>query len=221
MKYYKKRIPEKWQVFAYESDGSQDAHIAIDMISISKEEALEIANQPPVDAIVLDILRTSSTQRNWSFPPAAYQEAIGQIAVDSSSLEVFIRTVIWHIAGLDSVTGRAFTGKARIAELTEMLKALIEHHAPKLKDATTNICTRIKSAFDRRSVYIHQVWTVHESGLPGIGKLFLERYERLETITPVPLSDMYQLSVDFRAIQADLMSTILHPLLNTEKESEG
>ena len=126
MKYYKKLIPEKWQVFAFEADGSQDSYVSEDMIAITDEQAQEIASSNPQDPLVLDILRSGSTHRNWTWPPKVYQEAIGQIAVSSSSIEVFIRTVIWHIAGLDSVTGRAFTGKARIGELTEMLKALIE-----------------------------------------------------------------------------------------------
>ena len=130
MKYYKKLVPEKWEVFAFESDGSQDSYVSEDMIAISSEEAESLASTTPKDPLVLDIIRSGSSQRNWSWPPKAYQEAIGQIAVCSSSIEVLIRTVIWHIAGLDSITGRAFTGKARISELIETLKALIECKAP-------------------------------------------------------------------------------------------
>ncbi len=119
MKYYKKRIPSKWQVFAFESDGSQDDYISDDMVSITEDKATEIANSPPKDAIALDVIRNASTTRNWSWPPKEYQEAIGQIAVHSSSIKVFIRTVIWHVSGLDSITGRAFTGKMRINDLIE------------------------------------------------------------------------------------------------------
>ena len=120
MKYYKKLIPEKWQVFAFENDGSQDSHISSDMLAITPEQAQEIASATPTDSLVLDILRSGSTQRNWTWPPKAYQEAIGQVVVGSSSIEVLIRTVIWHIAGLDSISGRAFTGKARISELRKV-----------------------------------------------------------------------------------------------------
>ncbi len=212
MKYYKKLIPEKWQVFAFEADGSQDSYVSEDMISITPEQAQEIASTSPQDPLVLDIIRSGSTQRNWSWPPKAYQEAIGQIAASSSSIEVLIRTVIWHIAGLDSITGRAFTGKARISELTEMLKALIECKAPHLKDQAALISTKIKSVFDRRAVYIHQVWTI-QNGAPAVGKLFIERYERLEKLTTVSLSDMYKLADEMNQIQADLMTSILTPLL--------
>ena len=190
MKHFKKLIPAKWQVFAFEADGSQDNYVSADMIAITPEEAQEIASRAPQDGLVLDILRSSSTKRNWTWPPKAYQEAIGQVVVISSSIEVLIRTVIWHIAGLDSVTGRAFTGKARIAELTETLKALIECKAPHLKNQAASICSRIKEAFNRRAVYVHQVWTIHEDGTPAVGKLFIERYERLEKPTPVSLVHM-------------------------------
>jgi len=218
MKYYKKLIPEKWQVFAFEADGSQDSYVSEDMIAITPEETQEIASTPPQDPLVLDILRNGSTQRNWTWPPKAYQEAIGQIAVSSSNIEVLIRTVIWHIAGLDSITGRAFTGKARISELIEMLKALIECKAPHLKNNAEQISAKIKDVFSRRAVYIHQVWTIQD-GMPAVGKLFIERYERLEKLTPVSLSDMYKLSDEMNQIRADLMDSILNPLLSREKKS--
>lgn len=213
MKHYKKLIPEKWQVFAFEADGSQDDYISEEMIAITPEEAQEIASKVPQDALVLDILRSSSAQRNWTWPPKAYQEAIGQVVVVSSSIEVLIRTVIWHIAGLDSITGRAFTGKARIGELTETLKALIECKAPHLKNQAVSISARIKEAFNRRAVYVHQVWTIQEDGTPAVGKLFIERYERLEKPTPVSLAHMYGLADEMLQIQADLMASILTPLL--------
>jgi hypothetical protein len=219
MKYYKKNIPSKWQVFAFESDGSQDAYIDTDMISITDEQAKEIANLPPTDPLTLDIIRNASTKRNWSWPPKSYQEAIGQIAVRSSSIEVLIRTVIWHISGLDSVTGRAFTGKMRVSELSEVLKALIECKAPQLKKDTSDICIDIKAAFDKRAIYIHQVWTIKD-GLPAVGKLFLERYERLETLKVVSLEDMYGLSDNMMSIENNLISKILEPLMKngiTEK----
>ncbi|MFJ5445160.1 hypothetical protein ACIKP9_02850 [Methylobacillus methanolivorans] len=212
MKYYKQLIPEKWQVYAFEADGSQDSYVSADMIAISPEQAQEIASSTPQDSLVLDILRASSTPRNWSWPPKAYQEAIGQIAVSSSSIEVLIRTVIWHIAGLDSTTGRAFTGKARVSELTEMLKALIECKAPHLKDQVGLISTKIKNVFDRRAVYIHQVWTI-QNGIPAVGKLYIERYERLEKLTSVSLGDMYKLVDDMNQVQTELMASILTPLL--------
>ena len=218
MKYYKKLIPEKWQVFAFEADGSQDSYVSKDMIAITPEQAQEIASTSPKDPLVLDILRSGSTQRNWSWPPKAYQEAIGQIAVSSSSIEVLIRTVIWHIAGLDSVTGRAFTGKARISELTAMLEALIECKAPHLKNQAAQINTKIKNVFDCRAVYIHQVWTIQD-GVPAVGKLFIERYEHLEKLTPVSLNDMYKLADEMHQIQTDLMVSILTPLISSSSIS--
>ncbi|HXU94285.1 MAG TPA: hypothetical protein VFP33_11590 [Gallionella sp.] len=215
MKYYKKNIPSKWQVFAFESDGSQDSFIESDMIAISKEEADIIASTPPVDSLALDVIRNASTKRNWNWPPKAYQEAIGQIAVSSSSIEVLIRTVIWHVSGLDSNTGRAFTGKMRISELTEVLKALIELKAPHLKSEVAEICSEIKTVFDKRAVYIHQAWSVKD-GLPAVGKLFLERYERLETLTVVSLADMYSLADSMNSIQTRLMSNVVTPLMPTQ-----
>lgn len=216
MKYYKKLIPEKWQVFAFESDGSQDSYISQDMIPITVEQAQEVASaSAPPDALALDILRSGSTQRNWAWPPRAYQEAIGQIVVNSSSIEVLIRTVIWHIAGLDSVTGRAFTGKARISELTETLKALVECKAPQLKEQAYEIITKIKDVFSRRAVYVHQVWTIQD-GIPAVGKLFIERYERLEKLKTVSLSEMYQLADEMNHIQGELMNKLLHPLISTD-----
>lgn len=213
MKYYKKLVPEKWEVFAFESDGSQDSYVSEDMIAISSEEAESLASTTPKDPLVLDIIRSGSSQRNWSWPPKAYQEAIGQIAVCSSSIEVLIRTVIWHIAGLDSITGRAFTGKARISELIETLKALIECKAPQLKDDVAQIGSRIKDVFARRAVYIHQVWTIQD-GVPAVGKLFIERYERLEKLKTVSLSDMYTLADDMNQVQSDLITSILNPLIS-------
>jgi uncharacterized protein (UPF0335 family) len=212
MKYFKKLIPEKWQVFAFEDDGSQDSYVSSDMHAITHEQAQEIASATPLDALVLDILRAGSTNRNWTWLPKAYQEAIGQVVVSSSSIEVLIRTVIWHIAGLDSITGRAFTGKTRVTELTETLKALVECKAPQLKDQAATISSKIKDVFQRRAVYVHQVWTMQD-GLPAVGKLFIERYERLENPTTVSLADMYKLADEMNQIQGDLMVSILNPLL--------
>jgi hypothetical protein len=115
------------------------------MHAITFEQAQKIASATPADALVLDILRAGSTQRNWTWPPKAYQEAIGQVVISSSSIEVLIRTVIWHIAGLDSITGRAFTGKTRVTELTETLKALVECKAPQLKDQGTSRHDQLKN----------------------------------------------------------------------------
>ncbi|WP_272680917.1 tail fiber assembly protein [Providencia sp. PROV129] len=44
MKYYKNRNNE---IYAYESDGSQDEFIADDLALISEQEALTITNPPP------------------------------------------------------------------------------------------------------------------------------------------------------------------------------
>ncbi|RXN69530.1 tail fiber assembly protein [Providencia rettgeri] len=44
MKYYKDKNNE---VYAYESDGSQDAFIADDLVLIAEQEALAITNPPP------------------------------------------------------------------------------------------------------------------------------------------------------------------------------
>jgi hypothetical protein len=211
MKYYKKNIPAKWQVFAFEDDGSQDSLITEDFIPITSEQAEEIASTVSPDPLVVDILKSSSTKRNWSWPPRAYQEAIGQITVNSSSIEVLIRTVIWHIANLDGATGRAFTGKARIGELTEILKALIECKAPHLREAATKVSTKINDVFKRRAVFVHQVWTIQD-GAPAVGKLFIERYERLEKLTPVSLKDMYDLADEMQQVQSELMESILLPL---------
>lgn len=212
MKYYKLLVPAKWQVHAFEADGSQDAFIRDGMVAITPEEARAIASAEPTDQLVLDILRGPSTARNWTWPPKAYQEAIGQIVVGSSSIEVLIRTVIWHIANLDGSTGRAFTGKVRINELTETLKALVESKAPQLKPDADRIGSKISDVFKRRAVYVHQVWTI-QNGLPAVGKLFIERYERLEKLTPVTLEEMYKLADEMRAIEADLMISILKPLM--------
>lgn len=43
MKYYKN---ENNQVYAYESDGSQDSYIASNLIAITESEAKELAAQP-------------------------------------------------------------------------------------------------------------------------------------------------------------------------------
>ena len=61
-------------------------------------------------------------------------------------------------------------------------------------------------------MYVHQVWTIQD-GLPAVGKLFIERYERLEKLTPVSLADMYQLADEMNQIQSDLVLSILTPLL--------
>ncbi|MFN7445735.1 MAG: hypothetical protein ACK5RC_11300 [Curvibacter sp.] len=213
MKYYKRLVPEKWQVHAFESDGSQDAFIQDDMVAITQEEARAIAASEPVDQLVLDALRGPSTVRNWTWPPKAYQEAIGQIVVGSSSIEVLIRTVIWYVANLDSTTGRAFTGKVRVNDLVETLKALVESKSPELKPDADRIGSKINEIFKRRAVYVHQVWTI-QNGLPAVGKLFIERYERLEKLTPVTLEEMYRLADEMRQTEADLMNSILQPLMS-------
>jgi hypothetical protein len=51
--------------------------------------------------------------------------------------------------------------------------------------------------------------------LPAVGKLFIERYERLEKPKIVSLTEMYQLADEIHQIQGELMNNILHPLLST------
>lgn len=149
--------------------------------------------------------------RPW--PPAEYKEAIGQICVNSAQLEASIRTVIWHVAGVGSFTGRAFTGKVRISDLLEMLKSLVEVHAPQLLKETTPICTKIAGLFTKRAEYVHNVWVVGNDQKPAIGKIFLERHERKETLRMVTIEEMHELAESFVAVEGELFSRVLTPLM--------
>lgn len=60
MKYFKN---EKGEVFAYESDGSQDAHIPEGMVSISEAAALKLASPPPTTAELAASVRADRDTR--------------------------------------------------------------------------------------------------------------------------------------------------------------
>jgi hypothetical protein len=149
--------------------------------------------------------------RLW--PPSEYKEAIGQICVNSAQLEASIRTVIWHVAGLDSLTGRAFTGKVRISDLGETLKSLIEVRTPHLLSQASEICTKINTLFAKRAEYVHQVWLVGNDQQPAIGKVFLERQERREVIRTVQLEEMQALAEAIAEVEGELFTQLLLPLL--------
>lgn len=216
MKLFKKYDHGMWHVHAFESDGSQDAYIKPDMIAISDTEADEIRAQSPSAEYQakLDEGRRALGGRNGArYPPKEFKEAIGHICVNSSHLEVSIRTVIWHVAGLDSDTGMAFTGNSRIQELLQTLQTLVDAKANGLSEQCRAICSRVNSLFKARAKYVHRIWMIGKSGNPVVSKVFIERSFAKADEQEVSIDQMYDLAEGFLQIESDLMTQILHPLL--------
>lgn len=205
-----------WHVYAYESDGSQDAYIAEDLIPISEAEADEIRSQPPSEEYrkkLEEDQKALGGRNSARWPPKEYKEAIGHIAVNSSHLEVTVRTIIWTIAGIDAETGMPFTGNARIGDLLQTLQALVNIKAPGLSDDTRQLCSRINVLFGERSKYIHRIWTVGKNGIPVIGKYFTERSHEKADPQEVTLDQMYDLAEAFMQIEGELGMRILVPFM--------
>lgn len=206
-----------WHVHAFEKDNSQDVYITKDMIAISDAEADEIRAQPPSAEYQarLDEGRKALGGRNEArYPPKEFKEAIGHICVNSSHLEVTIRTVIWHVAGLDAETGMAFTGNSRIQELLQTLQTLVDAKAPELSDQCKAIHSKINHLFKERAKYVHRIWMPGKNGNPVISKFFIERSFAKADEQEVFIDQMYDLAEGFLQIESNLMMQILHPLLS-------
>ena len=64
MKYYKN--PETNQVYAYESDGSQDSYIKPGLVDITEQEAMELAN-PPAPPLTEEEMKQAEIEQDKKF----------------------------------------------------------------------------------------------------------------------------------------------------------
>ena len=101
MKYFK---DNQNQVYAYESDGSQDAYIKPDLTPISETEAMELANPPPTAEQLASQIRAERDAKlqasDWTQGAdspvdkeawATYRQALRDI----TDQETFPESVIW------------------------------------------------------------------------------------------------------------------------------
>ena len=209
MKLYKKFHLGQWNVHAFEEDGSQDAFIGADMLPILAAEADLIRSAPPSKEYEEHMrLQLEALGRIKRWPPREYKEALGQICVNSASLESTMRTLIWAAAGMGSETGMIFTGgKKSTAELGDMLQLVVKQRAPDLEENLKALMKEVNKAFENRGVYVHSVWTVGDGGIPLIGKFFSEKTSRNGKL--VKLEDLEGLAIGFGDLEGRLSSLVL------------
>ncbi|TAH13371.1 MAG: hypothetical protein EAZ11_03140 [Curvibacter sp.] len=209
MKLFKKFHLGQWNVHAFEEDGSQDAFIGADMLPIKATEADLICSAPPSKEYEEHMrLQLEALGRIKSWPPREYKEALGQICVNSASLESTMRTLIWAAAGMGSETGMIFTGgKKSTTELGDMLQLVVKQRAPDLEEKLKTLMKEVNKAFENRGIYVHSVWTVGDGGIPLIGKFFSEKTSRNGKL--VKLEDLEGLAIGFGDIEGRLSSLVL------------
>lgn len=210
MKLYKKYHLGQWNVHAFEEDGSQDAFMASDMLPVTEEEANAIRSAPPSKEYEEHMrLQLEALGRIKRWPPREYKEALGQICVDSASLESTMRTLIWAAVGMGSETGMIFTGgKKTTAELGEMLQLVVKQRAPDLAEKLKSLMKEINKAFENRGIYVHSVWTVGDGGVPLIGKFFSEKTPKSGNL--VNLGDLEGLAKGFGDLEGRLAALVLN-----------
>jgi hypothetical protein len=216
MKFFKHFEYGMFHVYAFESDGSQDAFITADLIPITETEADEIRNLPPSEEYrkkMEEGAKALGGRNSARWPPKEFKEAIGHICVNSSHLEVAIRDVIWQVAGLTPEVEMAFTGNTRISDLLQTLQALVATQAPALREKTKEICSKIDMLFKERAKYVHGVWGLGKNNQPTISKQYIERSSAKADEQEVSIDKMYDLAEGFMHAESELLIHILVPLI--------
>ena len=207
-----------WRVYAFEMDASADTYIPTDAIAISEEEAKELAQLPPT--LELQKAQEESVAalggRGWSrYPTKEFKEALGHICVNSAHIEVTIRTIIWHVAGVSAEVGMTLTGgKQAFRELQETLTALIKLRYPHLLIDVAPVLKRLDSLIASRNRYVHGIWHPGENNKATVSKHFLKRShaEGNASETTVSLDELYEVAEGFMKIESELLTKILAPL---------
>ncbi|MRD71999.1 hypothetical protein GH865_01860 [Rhodocyclus tenuis] len=225
MRYFKRYEYDMWRVHAFEDDSSADPFIPDDAVPISEEEAKQLSQQPSSETLLraMEAGREALGGRSLSrYPTKEIKEAIGRICVNSAYIEVTLRTLIWHVAGVSSEVGMTLTGgKLRLEDLADMLLALLKLRAPQFVDAAKNIKSRITMLNGKRGQFVHGIWSPNSEGNPSVGKPFLKRSHSEGKFQDVTLEEMYEVAEGYMQIEAELTSQILIPLLPEPTPSQS
>lgn len=216
MRYFKLYEYGMWRVHAFEDDSSADAYIPKDAVSISEEEATQLAQLPPSPELqkALDDGAAALGGCGLSrYPSKEFKEAIGHICVNSAHIEVTLRTVIWHVAGIPAEVGMALTGgKLAVRDLLATLTTLLDVRYPQLAPIAKEVLKRIESLNDIRGRYVHGLWHPATNGKTTVSKHFLTRTHAKGQSTEVSIEDLYAVAEGYMQAESALIDQILKPL---------
>lgn len=97
-------------------------------------------------------------------------KAIGNVAVETTYLEIYVENVIWRLAGMQEASGKFFTDQMRVAARLELLANLAK---PRLTSETklatfTELISNLKIECEKRNIIIHGEWTIAHISLAEI-----------------------------------------------------
>lgn len=217
MRYFKLYEYGMWRVHAFEMDSSADPFIPRDATPISEEEAMQLSQLPPSEELraANAVGEIALGGRGLSrYPTKEFKEVLGHICVNSAHLEVTLRTVIWHVAGIPAEVGMALTGgKMAIRDLLATLATLLEVRYPQLAHVAKEIVKRIEKLNDMRGRYVHGLWHPDADGKGLVSKHFLTRTHAQGQGVEVSLDELYAIAEGYMKAESDLLASILTPLL--------
>lgn len=206
-----------WRVHAFEMDSSADPFIPRDATPITEEEAMQLSQMPPSEELraAMAVGALALGGRGISrYPTKEFKEALGHICVNSAHLEVSLRTVIWHVAGIPAEVGMALTGgKLAMPALLDTLATLLEVRYPQLTSAAKEIVKRIEELNKMRGRYVHGLWHPAADGKAIVSKHFLTRTHAQSQRVEVSLDELYAIAEGYMKAEFDLVESVLTPLL--------
>ncbi len=210
-----------WRVHALDDGVDASLYIPVDAIVISEAEAMNISAQPPSEeykAAIAEGVAALGGRNATRYPTREVKEAIGAICVNSSHIEVSLRTIIWHVSGVGSDVGMALTGgNLAIYQLTDMLSVLLKQRYPALSEKAAPILKRLTDLNTSRGKYVHGLWSPGKSGGIMVGKPFLKRSRDQGQFEEITLDQLHDVAEGYMQVESDLMIEILHPLLPQAK----
>ena len=217
MQYFKVHEYGMWRVHALEPDVAAEQYLPAGAVSISEAEAHLLSQTPRREELQEHLAkgRAALGGRGTSrYPTSDVKEALGHICVNSSHLEVTLRTVVWQAAGITSEIGMALTGgKLAIHDLVETLQTLLEIRYPQLSEPMKAIGKRIGNLNESRGKYVHGIWHPGKDGVVLVGKTFLKRTHAKGESVEVTLDALYDVAEGYMQIESELMSKILIPMI--------
>lgn len=217
MQYYKVFELGMWRVYAFEDGEDVMDYMPTGAIRVKDDEASEIAAQAPSEEYKASMEASRATLGSGNmprYPPKDVKEAIGAICVNSSYIEVALRTIIWQAAGINAEVGMVFTGgKLGVQDLTEMLTLILKQRYPALHEKSAPLLKHLKGLNESRGKYVHGVWSPGTTGQMLVGKPFLKRSHEQGQFELVTLNQLHDIAEGYMQVETSLMHEVLGPLI--------
>lgn len=95
---------------------------------------------------------------------AAYQRALGSLAINFSLLHSYLEMFSWEVFAVDRQVGQILTKDLPTSKLIQKLRACCDCRTIKPKDRAelSELLKEIEKAAERRNELLHNLWFIHE-----------------------------------------------------------